>query len=686
MEGPRTGNVPKALKIIDLTGQQGVREFKSLDHVRTIIHPNLVTIHGCWLKNEAGKVLDDTLFEMEARERTISRTAAQGAAVVDLGKPVELLIAMDLGLMSMHNLLEKHQSQGRPGIPPEELLEYMNDAAKAIDFLNRDCTPPIVHGDIKPHNLLLFAGQSVKICDYGLCKAHGIGPQGAHPDANARDGRLCTPELFVGDPNPKSDQYSLAITYVELRTGRLPFTDEVLQYAVQVMRAHQNGRLQLSRLNPQVRAVIKRATSRDPNNRWPSARDMVRQLKNAEGITSSIFTPIAPPPPLPPEGDERSPPLPIAPDSKRRTDHFAETTVKLGRDFAPDVDEDDTDLDADYEDEVAADEGGEAAIETDARAGMTLPPPGTKRTSKSSPHKPSKRQTTKRPPAPAPPRAKSKLWRRLAALVLAAATVGGIGAAAYFFWTQHRGTREDDIAEIHQDVDQGKYGAALDRLKQWTADCPQYFFVHDLPDLKDYWATAAHDEIQRCVNRGRFDDEGRFEAVRTALGPPAADLPLEPEKVADLKKESAEAIKVVVGRLIANGKFDEALVAVAKYGGDLPAKERTAAIKAIANRMIADRKFAECQALIAKYQSAGASSAADVAELHAPFIDAWKRQISAEVASDNFAEPMSFVKDHPTWFGADGPALLATIRGNWLKGARRPSATTVSPATPTPCG
>src|SRR5687768_10345039 len=54
------GGAAIALKFIDLTGQQGFREFKSLRLVKRITHNNLTPLHGFWLKTEDGTLIDES--------------------------------------------------------------------------------------------------------------------------------------------------------------------------------------------------------------------------------------------------------------------------------------------------------------------------------------------------------------------------------------------------------------------------------------------------------------------------------------------------------------------------------------------------------------------------------------------------------------------------------------------------
>ena len=97
---------------------------------------------------------------------------------VDHGKPsrpVELIVAMSLGSKNLSDLLEEYRKQEKTGIPVEVLLEYMEDAAKGMDYLNAPIHDlgkgplSIIHGDIKPQNLLIV-GNSLQICDFGLAR------------------------------------------------------------------------------------------------------------------------------------------------------------------------------------------------------------------------------------------------------------------------------------------------------------------------------------------------------------------------------------------------------------------------------------------------------------------------------------------------------------------------------------
>ena len=108
------------------------------------------------------------------------------------------------------------RDRGRPGLAPSSVLAYLSQAAEALTHLHSQ-TPPVIHGDVKPANLILTTGGRVKLVDFGISSA---------PNALRR--RFGTPgygapELASdGAPSRASDVYGLAATAFALLTGAPP--------------------------------------------------------------------------------------------------------------------------------------------------------------------------------------------------------------------------------------------------------------------------------------------------------------------------------------------------------------------------------------------------------------------------------------------------------------------------------
>jgi serine/threonine protein kinase len=269
------GGTECALKIIRLIDRQGLKEFRAIRLVKRIRHPHLVVIMAYWLKDDYGNILD---------------VADEQAEAIWLGhRNAELIIAMGLGDKNLAERLQECKAQGESGIPVEELLGYMEEVAKAIDFLNQPTgkagtdSPPhsIQHCDIKPQNIILVGG-SAQVCDFGLARQLG---DVRKTSTAAGSYAYIAPEAIENRTSRAIDQYSLAISYVELRTGSLPFSTNSLY---EVMFAHLQGKLDFSKLSEGERPVLKRATALNPDERFPTTLEMVRSLRRAiEGTKSS---------------------------------------------------------------------------------------------------------------------------------------------------------------------------------------------------------------------------------------------------------------------------------------------------------------------------------------------------------------------------------------------------------------
>src|SRR5262249_48837685 len=162
----------------------------------------------------------------------------------------QLVIVMELADRNLWDRYRECSDQGLPGIPRNELLRYLEEAAEALDLMNTHYQ--IQHLDIKPQNLFLIHNH-IKVADFGLAKdwegmqatlTGGVTPVYAPP------------ETFEGRVTRFCDQYSLAIVYQELLTGRRPFSGST---ARQLMLQHLQSQPDLSSLPELDRPVVRRA-------------------------------------------------------------------------------------------------------------------------------------------------------------------------------------------------------------------------------------------------------------------------------------------------------------------------------------------------------------------------------------------------------------------------------------------
>ncbi|MCO5171978.1 MAG: serine/threonine protein kinase [Planctomycetes bacterium] len=102
-------------------------------------------------------------------------------------------------------------------LEPDEALRLL---AEAGDGLGAAHAAGLVHGDVKPENLLLDAGGRIKVVDFGLAQVSGDAVTGAVFGTPA----YMAPERCRGAaPDPRADVYALGVTLYECLTDQWPF-------------------------------------------------------------------------------------------------------------------------------------------------------------------------------------------------------------------------------------------------------------------------------------------------------------------------------------------------------------------------------------------------------------------------------------------------------------------------------
>lgn len=234
------GGLMKAVKFVygALDDVRASRELKSLNRIKEVHHPFLLSL-------ERIEVVDG-----------------------------QLVIVTELADSCLKDRFVECRNQGLAGIPRDELLGYLRDAAEALDYLYEKHT--LQHLDVKPENLLLLSGR-IKVADFGLLKdlrdtcASQMG--GLTPTYSP-------PEVFDGRPSRHSDQYSLAIVYQEMLTGEPPFGGRT---TAQLAAQHLHSPPVLGALPPSDQPIIARALAKDAKRRFGTCRELVEELLHPKG-------------------------------------------------------------------------------------------------------------------------------------------------------------------------------------------------------------------------------------------------------------------------------------------------------------------------------------------------------------------------------------------------------------------
>jgi serine/threonine protein kinase len=166
------------------------------------------------------------------------------------------------------------QVSGLEGIPREELLGYLRQAADALDELYH--TFHLRHLSLLPRKLVLFGGQ-VSFQDFGMAELLLLAGGGWLPDLNLR---YLPPELHEGLIHRSCDQFTLALIYQRLLTGTHPFDHHLRAGGI----LGEDCTPDLSPLPPSDRPFVRQAVSARPEHRFRSCGEFVSALEVAGAV------------------------------------------------------------------------------------------------------------------------------------------------------------------------------------------------------------------------------------------------------------------------------------------------------------------------------------------------------------------------------------------------------------------
>jgi eukaryotic-like serine/threonine-protein kinase len=194
---------------------------------------------------------------------------------------------------------------------PQRAADIASDVAAALGFAHRN---GVVHRDVKPANILVSTTGAVKVADFGIARAMNAATEQDLTQAGAVMGTATyfSPEQAQGgNPDPRSDLYSLGIVMYEMVAGHVPFqADNPVAIAYkQVHDAPPPLSEAAPGLPPAYDAIVTKLLAKAPAGRYPSADDLRTDLRRfREGLPVAAQTaagaaalttmaPAVPPPP-----------------------------------------------------------------------------------------------------------------------------------------------------------------------------------------------------------------------------------------------------------------------------------------------------------------------------------------------------------------------------------------------------
>jgi beta-lactam-binding protein with PASTA domain/predicted Ser/Thr protein kinase len=240
----------------------------------------------------------DATFQMRFRREAQNAASLNHPAIVavyDTGEETaptgETLPFIVMEFVNGRTLKEVLGAEGR--LQPRRALEICADMCAALEFSHRH---GIIHRDVKPGNVMLTQTGQVKVMDFGIARALASGATTmTQTSAVIGTAQYLSPEQARGEAvDARSDVYAAGCVLFELVCGNPPFVgDSPVSVAYQHVREAPPTPSDINPdVTPAVDAIVLKALSKNPLNRYQSAGEMRADLLRAAAGRPVLATPV----------------------------------------------------------------------------------------------------------------------------------------------------------------------------------------------------------------------------------------------------------------------------------------------------------------------------------------------------------------------------------------------------------
>jgi len=149
----------------------------------------------------------------------------------------------------------------------------------------------VIHRDIKPQNIMILNDGTIKVMDFGIARINKFETV-TMTDKAIGTVYYISPEQARGEhTDERSDIYSIGVMLYEMLTGEMPFDgDTPVNVAIKQIQSAATRPRSINRSIPEgLEQIVMRSMMKTPDNRYPSAADMITDLKKVLADDSVVF-------------------------------------------------------------------------------------------------------------------------------------------------------------------------------------------------------------------------------------------------------------------------------------------------------------------------------------------------------------------------------------------------------------
>ncbi len=233
----------------------------------------------------------------DARRETFLRTFMSDAQIIATLEHIRIVPVYDYGIIDeaqaylVMRLLRGSLAGmiGGSPLPTADAIDIFLQVAAGVAYAH---SRGVLHGDLKPDNILLDEFGNAYISDFGIGHLEQVAFDGDDPTAPINKAIYDAPETLRGQPyDAQADQYSLAAILHRLPTWPPPIVQQEITAAA---RAPAPPIQPVERANPAippgVSQVVMRGLSVEPEQRFPTVHAMAAALSSASGRSIGTST------------------------------------------------------------------------------------------------------------------------------------------------------------------------------------------------------------------------------------------------------------------------------------------------------------------------------------------------------------------------------------------------------------